>query len=186
LLESAASPPISSLLLPKHDADFYLVSDLEGHEWSHARVATPGQTLNFGGKGASGIQVSLLDPTGVPLPGTPSFTFYVTFAKSGNLSAAVESSADRVRLTNDQMEFIQGRADDESKGAGGKPDDNKGGKQSEIKNVFVDTHPSDIHPGIPAILAVAQLHDVSAGHAVFPSTAGGVMANIGFRPDPHG
>jgi hypothetical protein len=92
LTENMGSPKISSLELPLTEANSYSVSYETGTVWSTSQVAHPGDTINFGGTGVNGLQIVMLDANGLPLTGSPDFTFYLTFASAGTFSATVTSA----------------------------------------------------------------------------------------------
>ena len=91
LVEEVNSPKVSSIQLPSSDAASYAVSYQTGTTWSAPQVVAPAASLAFPAGGATGVQVTLLDSSGNPLPSPTNFTYYLTFASAGAFSGTVQA-----------------------------------------------------------------------------------------------
>jgi hypothetical protein len=97
LASDAGVPEINSLTIPLlGDASEYLISTETGSVWSQSQSYQPGDVVHFGTGGVDGLKVTMLDADNHPIQGSPDFTFFVTFASTGNYSATVTSIGDNV------------------------------------------------------------------------------------------
>ena len=88
LTEDSSSPNFATIMMPSSWSGSFLVSYETGSVWSSPQQDQPLQTINLP-SGVDGLRVTLLNSEGDPVTNQDDFTFYVTFASTGNFSGTV-------------------------------------------------------------------------------------------------